>query len=364
MKKIIIHIANIELSEEIGMGRVACYWKKEFEKKGYEFIHIGKKETGKTFHRIFFPYAAYHAYRKLKKKASLFLIHEPSAAPFLNKDIPVVVFSHGLERRWWQLALNGKAGETIKLKSRIIFPFSNLRSGDAGLKKANLILLNNKEDQLFTQDYYGRKKEATFIFKNGVYNSGLNEKIQPPDNTILFLGSWLKRKGIVTLVEAAKIIYSKGLNVKWILAGTGLSEENVLSLWPEEIRKNVEVSPFFRLSEEKSFLARSNIFVLPSFYEGQPLALLQAMESGRCCITTNSCGQKDLITDNNNGLLFETGDCNKLAELIIFCLKNKKLRLRLGRNARYSVINRKWDKVSCEIVKKVGGVINNPGKIK
>ncbi|MEW6558324.1 MAG: hypothetical protein AB1349_13420, partial [Elusimicrobiota bacterium] len=50
MKKIILHVAQIEISEESGMGRVAWHWRNEFERRGYEFLHIGPKEVGRILH--------------------------------------------------------------------------------------------------------------------------------------------------------------------------------------------------------------------------------------------------------------------------------------------------------------------------
>ena len=357
MKKTIVHIANINISEESGMGRVAWHWKREFEKRGYEFIHIGSKQVGPILHRAFFPYMACRIYKKLKREVSLFLVHEPCSGPFINKNVPCVLFSHGLERRWWNLVLRVGAGEKLRLRSRIIFPLSNLRHCDQGLKKANLVLLINQEDAKFAQEYYKREKKSIYVFKNGIYPSKINEKDQPQKVTILFVGTWINRKGVETLIKAARILYSKGLNLNWLLAGTGVDTNSVLISWPAHIRNSVKVIPCFSRTEEISILSRSNIFVLPSFFEGQPLALLQAMETGRCCITTNCCGQKDIIINGHNGLLYESGDANKLAELIEECVKNKNLRLKLGKNAKESVKERSWKKVSQEVVDKIEKVM-------
>ncbi len=68
---------------------------------------------------------------------------------------------------------------------------------------------------------------------------------------------------------------------------------------------NVEVIPHFYGSEEEKVYAGCDYFVLPSFMEGQPLALLEAMNRGICCVASSADGQLDLIRDGDNGRLFD-----------------------------------------------------------
>lgn len=361
MNKCIVHVAQIEVSQHSGMGRVTWFWKKELEKRGYEFLHIGKTEIGQLPHKALFPSRAYQFYKNLGRKADAFLIHEPVSSPFLNSRIPVIVYSHGSERRAWEVALERNDGtiHEINWKRKITFPLWNLRQCDLGYRKAALVLLSNKQDAAFAKQYYRQGGERYFVFKNGVNPLQIDEKVQPKEPlTILFLGSWIKRKGIETLVEAAHLLDKLDLSVNWLLAGTSIDREKILEDWPNELWSSIEVIPDFLSNIEESIFSRSNIFVLPSFFEGQPLALLQALESGRCCITTNCCGQLDLIQHNHNGLLYELGNSQQLALLIKQCVKNEELRIRLGRSAKESVKDRSWENVSAEIVDKIEKVIN------
>src|ERR1041384_3077630 len=124
MKPLVVHVAHIDISEESGMGRVAWHWKNEFERRGYRYIHIGSEQVGALRHPALFPYVAYQEYRKLGRSAALLLVHEPASGIFIRKKTPVIVFSHGLERRYWQLSLQGRAGTSIKIRrrTRILYP--------------------------------------------------------------------------------------------------------------------------------------------------------------------------------------------------------------------------------------------------
>src|SRR5215510_2545567 len=114
-KPLVLHVSQIEITEASGMGRVAWHWRRELEARGYEFLHIGSKEVGQLAHSSLFPYAAYREYRRLKRTASLFLVHEPAAGLFARRTHPVAAVSHGVERRRWQLSLDGEDGSPTRV---------------------------------------------------------------------------------------------------------------------------------------------------------------------------------------------------------------------------------------------------------
>jgi len=175
---------------------------------------------------------------------------------------------------------------------------------------------------------------------------------------VLFNGTWIKRKGIDTLVTAAELLQARGVTIYWLLIGTGCDESKVRSSWPRSLQSSLEIVPSFMNSEERKFLARASVFVLPSLFEGQPLSLLQAMASGICCITTNTCGQKDVVVDKSNGILFEPGDAKALAAEIEAVLRDPVYRRNLGQAARISMRGRDWARVAEETMSWVTSVID------
>jgi glycosyltransferase involved in cell wall biosynthesis len=350
VNRLIVHAADIKITEESGMGRIAWHWRREFERRGYEVAHIGPDEVGSLRHPGLFPFAAYRHYRRLRRQPALLLLHEAASGAFMRERCPTVVFSHGIERRAWRLALEGKGGARVRWRTRVAFPIWRLRQCDRGLRRAAKVLVSNREDADFARRHYRRDAEDIFVFRNGVYPSRLHEENGPADDhVVLFVGSWLERKGVETLVQAAGILDERRMGLKWLIAGTGLSRDDVLARWPAPLRAGVEVVPHFARETEERLLGQASLFVLPSFFEGQPLALLQAMECGRCCITSDCCGQRDLIQHRDNGLLHQPGDAQKLAALIAECVADGEMRTRLGRNAKRSVEGRRWEAVSAEV---------------
>jgi glycosyltransferase involved in cell wall biosynthesis len=358
MKPVIVHVADVRISEETGMGRVAWHWRRACEDAGWEFVHLGPDEVGPVAHPALFPRAAWRTFRQRSLTPALFLVHEPSGALFAGRGVRLVVFSHGLERRGWDLARRGEAAldEPLRWRTRLCFPFWRLRGCDGGLRRANAVFLINEDDARYAARRYAIGPERRWIFNNGVSPVDQIHTSRGDKLRILFLGNWLARKGTRTLSQAAAVLHGTGQEFEWILAGVGRSKENVLAEWPRELAAATKVIPHFTAGQENTLLADSDIFVLPSYFEGQPLALLQAMAAGRCCITTECCGQRDMITHRRNGLLHAPGDREALVALITESARDAQFRNALGESARLSVAGRSWPIVSAQVAKQLASV--------
>lgn len=367
----IVHVAQVAIQPTSGMGRVAWYWRRAFEERGYRFTHLGPEILPPSWHPALFPLAAWRAVRALDWKPTALLLHEPAAFPALVGDTPAVVFSHGLERRAWEITMrySHATGDLPSVRSRLLYPLWRLLPCDLALRTSPMALVLNREDLEYAERRYGRPPGSTRIVRNGIVattstreigprvgaaaNPGANlgTEVKTDDTpTLLFVGSYLPRKGIATLHEAARILDLRGRSVRWLLAGTGVDRETVLRTWPEGLRARVEVVPSFSPEEEPSLHERASALVLPSFFEGQPLALLQAMANGVCCIASDTCGQRDLIRHGVEGLLFPPGNSEALANAIVRVLDDPSLARRLGGKAREKVAERTWDRVSHEVV--------------
>lgn len=348
----ILHVAQIDISRASGMGRVAWHWRAELERRGHRFTHIGRKPLGREVHPAWYPMAAWAAARKLAPPPELILAHEPAAAMFAFRRQPLVVFSHGLERRGWLAAKRFRhlSGERIAVRSRLLFPVWRLTPCDHALTHAAGALVLNRQDYDFAVERYNRRPAATFQFRNGVdLDAAAGDPRRGTRSTVLFVGTWIARKGTRTLIEAATRLHSQGIRPRWLIAGSGLTAAEVLSAWPVDLHDDVEVVPTFEPGSEGALYGRATVFVLPSFFEGQPLALLQAMAAALPVIATDTCGQKDMLIHGDNGLLFAPGDSDALSDQIARCLHDDGLRSKLGAAALKSVAGRRWEVAAAEV---------------
>jgi glycosyltransferase involved in cell wall biosynthesis len=89
-----------------------------------------------------------------------------------------------------------------------------------------------------------------------------------------------------------------------------------------------------RVEDVRSYLSASDVFVMPSDFEGMPNAMMEAMAMGLPCVSTNRSGALDIARDHQEALFVETGDAEGLADRIGELLRDPSERSRLGTNAR------------------------------
>jgi glycosyltransferase involved in cell wall biosynthesis len=363
-RPLVVHVAEIDIAEGTGMGRIAGHWRAAFQAAGFDFIHIGPGQAPRPPHKSLWHRAAWSAFLPMRDRCDIVLAHEAVSGIFAERFPRTAVFSHGIESRGARLCpAGGQPSAFPPLRRLLLRPLWRLREKQclAGLVSGGSVLLSNSEDAAYLAGTLGRPQDKPVtIFRNGI---DLADGVAPGSaegNAILFFGTWLRRKGCDILVETAKALFAQGVRCRWILAGMGLPPEVVLADWPSKLRGDVQVIPHVGRSDEAALYRGADLFVLPSRFEGQPLTLLQAMAHGLCCVTTDCCGQKDLIADGRTGVLVEPGSSEALGPAIRRHLEDAPARARIGGAARDSVAGRAWDAVSGEVVETVSRTLMPP----
>jgi glycosyltransferase involved in cell wall biosynthesis len=158
--------------------------------------------------------------------------------------------------------------------------------------------------------------------------------LQRPARRVLFL-AWLhKDKGVLDLVRAIPAVLRSVPEASFVIAGRGIaggeSPESIL-----ELARSLHVAHALRFpgwvegSRKDSLLSESDVFVLPSYCEGLPVGLLEAMACGVPVVATRVGGIPDVVEDGVNGLLVEPGQPQALARAMIAMLTDDALRIRL-----------------------------------
>ena len=179
-------------------------------------------------------------------------------------------------------------------------------------------------------------------YKNIIINHDLLKRYNLNDEIKLLTATRiLPRKGIKYLILALdKVIREyKFENIKLIIVGPDCGELNNIRNIIKKLRleNNVIIADAVPYERVKDFLGICDIFVLPSLYEGLPLAVLEAMAAGKAVIFTNlPCAQK-VIRNEQDGILVKPADTDSLAKAILRLSNDKNLREHLGCNARRKV---------------------------
>jgi len=147
------------------------------------------------------------------------------------------------------------------------------------------------------------------------------------DIDLIFVGRLSEQKNIVNLLNAIR-----PLNIRTVLIGNGELITKVQEMMPE-ISGDTLWYPKVANSDLPKLFHRARAFILPSFYEGHPKALLEAMSCELPVIGANSPGIRELIEHGRTGWLCETGT-RSIQDSILHLLNNPGLRKELGTKAR------------------------------
>lgn len=140
--------------------------------------------------------------------------------------------------------------------------------------------------------------------------------ISKKTNNILFMGDLIPRKGVYDLLEAIKLLDLERNRVIVRLCGNGEIEKvkkRAADLGLEEI---VNVPGWVTGQEKKKLLDEAYLYVLPSYHEGLPMSILEAMATGTPVISTPVGGIAEVVEDGVEGFLVEPGDVKALASAI------------------------------------------------
>jgi len=162
-------------------------------------------------------------------------------------------------------------------------------------------------------------------------------RLQEREPTLLFLGDLGRAKGTYDLVRAFARIAGRFARLKLVCAGVG-AIAGVRQLAAQlDIADRVICPGWLDPERKRVALAGASIFALPSYAEGMPLALLEAMSWGLAVIATPVGGVPQLVTHEVNGLLVAPGDIDGVAAAIDRLLSDPALRDRLGAAARATI---------------------------
>jgi glycosyltransferase involved in cell wall biosynthesis len=154
---------------------------------------------------------------------------------------------------------------------------------------------------------------------------------------ILTLGRLGCRKGTYDLLRAFSIVVQRDPSVRLVCAGDGEIPEARVLARDLGIESKVDFPGWLSPDQTRGQLRRATMFVLPSYAEGLPMALLEAMSYGLPVITTPVGGIPEVVSHDETGLLVNAGDVEALASAIIELLNHPSARARLGGAARAQV---------------------------
>jgi glycosyltransferase involved in cell wall biosynthesis len=161
----------------------------------------------------------------------------------------------------------------------------------------------------------------------------IREKVNEHTTVLLFVGRFIKEKGIIELIEACKIIKKNKIDFKLFCLGDGplLGQINQL-IKAFELQKEIILVGHIPEEQTKYYYSNCDILILPSYREGFPMAIFQAVAAGKPVITTKVNACADHLREYENCLWVEKNNPINLAEKIIFLSKEEELKRNMHQN--------------------------------
>ncbi len=339
MKKLKIVMLGPSLKEKGGMGSVGTLILNTASAQ-LEMQHIstwdGELSRQSSLHRLkVFVWALMVFLGKLLKgEVDVVHIHLAERGSVLRKSIlallamafrkPILLHAHGCEFHTFHAKLPPK----LKLVVNLI------------LQQCTYLIALSESWKDYYITHCGLTEEQVVVLPNPVE---IPETVPERTNShkkikFVSLGRIGTRKGTFDLLNAfAKLAPEHREKSELILAGIGELEQ-ARSLAEElNLEQHVTFAGWVDPQQRGKLLSEADVFVLPSYNEGLPMALLEAMSWGLPSITTPVGGIPEVITHSETGLLVNPGEVQQLAEALESLIEHESLRLDMGNAARQRV---------------------------
>ena len=226
----------------------------------------------------------------------------------------------------------------IKPANRILYPFLYRYMA----QRANAFLVKSEKVGIEVKRTI-KDKKPVFSIKNGidfsVYDRNsvgleLREKLKVPEDAILVTttGALEERKGQRYLIDAVvKLRKDKKSVYCWIAGGGSLQE--TLEKYIEENDADEYIKLIGNRKDIPEVLRASDVYVLPSLHEGLPNSLMEAMAMGLPCIATDVGGVRELIDDQQSGVIVHPKDSIAIYHSILQLIERPEYKISLGEKA-------------------------------
>ena len=304
------------------------YYKADLDKK-LQLKYIGTMEDGSKWHKLKVAVMAFIKFIAKVSKYELVHIHMASDSSLYRK-LPFIWLTKMLGKK----LIIQQHGGNIK----------HFYYSECGRKKQKFIkkILRKADAFLVVAPYLKDifkdivEEEKIIVFPNGI-EIPKEIKTDYSEQNLLFLGRLCKEKGINELLEAVKGLKQEFSDLQLYLGGVWVEEE--LEKKAEMCGDYVHYLGWIDADKKKEYLQKCNIFVLPTYFEGLPISLLEGMAYGCACIATEVGGIPQVMTDRKNGLMIPAKDVQALKDAIGELLINSYLQMEIGNAARKTVEN-------------------------
>jgi len=205
------------------------------------------------------------------------------------------------------------------------------------------VIFENADDlRSLVRGGYVRAQAAMLIRGAGIdLQMFVPQRESPTIPTVILTARMLWDKGIGEFVEAARLIKATGTQARFLLVGAPdpLNHANIHEACLRQWHEEGVVEWLGHRSDIDQLLAQSHIVCLPSYREGLPKSLLEALAAGKPVVTTDVQGCREVVTQGVNGFLVPVRDAKALAQALTILINDPQKRVAMGRAGRVRAEN-------------------------
>ena len=193
-----------------------------------------------------------------------------------------------------------------------------LRSGPA------VFFQNSEDEQTFRKRKVIKKHKVVLLRGSGVNLEKFTVQPMPETFGFLCISRLIRDKGVYEYLEACRKIKAIHPEVRCLLVGP--FDTNPSSLKQEELQQFIDdgiIEYFGEQSDVVPYISQCSVYVLPSYREGTPKTVLEAMACGRAVITTDAPGCRETVDDKVNGLLVPVKDVDSIVEAMEYMIAHQ-----------------------------------------
>jgi glycosyltransferase involved in cell wall biosynthesis len=244
-----------------------------------------------------------------------------------------------LQRKRFVLTIVGNYPELIRLgfRRRGIPVLGSLLGG--AFELANHLMISASTTTLVNStvllEIYGRGKPyVDFFVDSSITESDISKTVASSNSDecrILYVGRLESAKGFSELLQAARDLLTEGLKFRILLAGDGYRRDDIRKEAEElGIIEQVKFLGWIAIEKLKDIYRACDIFVFPSYSEGMPKAVIEAMANGLPVVVTNVGGIPSVVEDGRTAFLIQPRDAGAIRDALRKLILDKPLRRRMA----------------------------------
>jgi glycosyltransferase involved in cell wall biosynthesis len=315
----LINFINYSIKKKINIYLISDIKKKDQKKffpKKVNFINVKNNSYNFISKRLITSLLSIFLLYKLFKRLQ---INTSITLSFQSHIMPIIMCR--ILRRKIVIRNSEDAIEATKYADKKFFAYFILILKLFFYNLCNGIITNSNKSQKSLQKITFNKNKIKLIFNPCLKKIIKNKKILR-GNFILSVGRLCKQKNQEMLIKAFPYFLKKFPNYKLIVVGHGYNEVKLKKLCIDLNIKN-NVLFYGQIHKPEKYYKRSKLLILPSLYEGLPNVLIEAVNFGLPCISTNCSGSMDILT-KKYGIFVSKNNHKSLAKKMIFSINNYK----------------------------------------